>query len=163
MNAQPSPSADPAVEETELLPIRQLLSYRLHRVANALSRSAAIRYRREFNVSLQEWRTIALLGADEPLTVNRLARLAGLDKAQMSRVATKLAEGGYVDREPGPGRTTQLTLTRSGRSLYKGLIAAANDRNDAFLVTLTEQEQEVLDSALRKLSTLAKALERSER
>ncbi|MFC4055362.1 MULTISPECIES: MarR family winged helix-turn-helix transcriptional regulator [Actinomadura] len=163
MNAQPSPSADPAAQETELLPIRELLSYRLHRVANALSRSAALRYRREFNVSLQEWRTIALLGADEPLTVNRLARLAGLDKAQMSRVASKLAAGGLVEREPGPGRTTQLTLTRSGRALYRGLIGAANERNNAFLVCLTPLEQEVLDSALRKLATLAKALERSER
>ena len=36
----------------ELLPITELLSYRLSRVANALSRSAALRYRREFDVSL---------------------------------------------------------------------------------------------------------------
>ena len=43
--------------------IRDLLSYRLHTVANLLSRGAELRYRREFGVSLWEWRTIALLGA----------------------------------------------------------------------------------------------------
>ncbi|WP_199536982.1 MarR family winged helix-turn-helix transcriptional regulator [Spongiactinospora gelatinilytica] len=165
MNAHPTRSpttAAEAAEERPMLPIRELLSYRLHRVANALSRSAALRYRREFDVTLHEWRTIALLGADEPLTVNRLARLAGLDKAQMSRVTGKLTDRGLIEREPGPGRTTQLSLTRSGRVLYRGLIRAANERNDAFLVCLTPLEQEVLDSALSKLATLAKVLERSE-
>jgi DNA-binding MarR family transcriptional regulator len=163
MNAHPAGTAAPAAGAAGPLPITQLLSYRLHRVANALSRSAALRYRREFDVSLHEWRTIALLGESEPLTVNHLARLAGLDKAQMSRVTAKLAERGLVKREPGPGRTTQLSLTNGGRSLYGGLISAANERNDAFLVCLTQDEREALDSALFKLGTLAKALARAER
>ncbi|MBT2208969.1 MULTISPECIES: MarR family winged helix-turn-helix transcriptional regulator [Actinomadura] len=162
MNADPARSADPAAETTALLPIRELLSYRLHRVANALSRSAALRYRREYGVSLHEWRTVALLGADEPQTVNQLARLAGLDKAQMSRVVGKLTERGLLERQPGPGRTTQLSLTRSGKSLYRGLISAANDRNAAFLACLSPDEQEVLDSALRKLAAVGRALERAE-
>ncbi|WP_242884355.1 MarR family winged helix-turn-helix transcriptional regulator [Actinomadura litoris] len=162
MNADPARSADPAAETTALLPIRELLSYRLHRVANALSRSAALRYRREYGVSLHEWRTVALLGADEPQTVNQLARLAGLDKAQMSRVVAKLTERGLLERQPGPGRTTQLSLTRSGKSLYRGLISAANDRNAAFLACLSPDEQEVLDSALRKLAAVGRALERAE-
>lgn len=162
MNAGPNSSA-PSVTAREVAPIQELLSYRLHRVANAISRSAALRYRREFDVSLHEWRAVALLGADEPLNVNQLARLAGLDKAQMSRVVSKLWERDLVERESGPGRTTKLTLTRNGRSLYRGLIEAANERNDAFMVCLTEEEQRVLDTALTKLSTLAKALERTER
>ncbi|MDH4325630.1 MAG: MarR family transcriptional regulator, partial [Betaproteobacteria bacterium] len=54
--------------------IRELLSYRLHVVANLLSRGAELRYRREFGVSLWEWRTIALLGgAHEALSLNELA------------------------------------------------------------------------------------------
>ena len=45
--------------------IRELLSYRLHVVANLLSRGAELRYGREFGVSLWEWRTVALLGGAE--------------------------------------------------------------------------------------------------
>ena len=153
---------DAAVDPSSLLPIDELLSYRIGRVANAMSRSAALRYRREFDVTLGEWRTLALLGAKAPLTVNKLARLTALDKAQMSRVITKLSERGLILREYGAGRTTQLTLTRKGRSVYKGLIAAANERNDAFLLCLTPDEREVLDSALDKLATLARALENGE-
>lgn len=142
--------------------ITEILSYRLHSVANAISRSAALRYKREFDVSLGEWRTIALLGAEAPLTLNRLARRAALDKAQMSRMVAKLVERGLVQRESGVARTTQLSLTRRGASAYQGLIEAANERNDAFLACLTPQEQEVLDSALTKLAVIARALEGAE-
>ena len=51
--------------------IRDLISYRLHVVANLLSRGAELRYRREFGVSLWEWRTIALLGASGRAAVAR--------------------------------------------------------------------------------------------
>ncbi|MBB4684108.1 MarR family winged helix-turn-helix transcriptional regulator [Amycolatopsis jiangsuensis] len=142
-----------------LLPISELLSYRMHRVANAISRSAATRYRRDFDVSLGEWRTLALLGEESPLTLNRLAARAGLDKAQMSRVVAKLDERGLLVRASGAGRSTQLSLSRKGRSVYQGLIEAANERNEAFLVCLNPAEREALDSALDKLGTLAKALE----
>jgi DNA-binding MarR family transcriptional regulator len=152
----------PRAETTDLVPITGLLSYRLSRVANALSRSATVRYRRQFDVSLGEWRAIALLGESAPQTLNRLARLAALDKAQMSRVISGLTERGFVLREQGPRRTTQLSLTRRGKTLYEGLIAAANERNDAFLVCLTPEERIALDAALEKLATLARALERSE-
>nr|CEL12957.1 Transcriptional regulator, MarR family [Kibdelosporangium sp. MJ126-NF4]CTQ98642.1 Transcriptional regulator, MarR family [Kibdelosporangium sp. MJ126-NF4] len=171
MKPTPSASSDPEPPQratpdrarpSDQLPIHGLLSYRLSRVANTMSRSAALRYRREFDVSLGEWRTIALLGADAPLTLNKLARLAALDKAQMSRVVAKLSERGLVLRELGAGRTTQLTLTRKGAALYRGLIDAANERDQAFLVCLTEQERQVLDTALDKLGTLARALERAE-
>ena len=81
----------PPSSTTELPGIRELLSYKLHVVANLLSRGAELRYRREFGVSLWEWRAIALLGASrEPQSLNALAAAAGVDKSQMSRVISGL-------------------------------------------------------------------------
>src|ERR1041385_807825 len=105
--------------------IRELISYRLHVVANLLSRGAELRYRREFGVSLWEWRTIALLGAAaEPLSLNELSRSAGIHKSQMSRVVSGLAKRRIVLREdhPDDGRGVSLALSRTGRKLYDGLI-----------------------------------------
>jgi DNA-binding MarR family transcriptional regulator len=141
--------------------IQELLAYQLSRVANAISRSAALRYRRDFGISIGEWRTLALLGARSPLTLNRLARLAALDKAQMSRIVSKLTERELITRRFGAGRTTELSLTRKGRALYRKLIAVANERNDAFLGCLSAREREVLDSALSKLGALAREFERN--
>jgi DNA-binding MarR family transcriptional regulator len=139
--------------------IRDLLSYRLHVVANLLSRGAELRYRREFGVSLWEWRTIALLGAvTEPLSFNHLAHAAGVHKSQMSRVVSGLVRRRLVVREPLPGdaRGIRLALTRTGRKLYEGLIRAAAERDAAFRGCLSKAETRVFDRALSKLAGQAR-------
>ena len=146
--------------------IRDLLSYRLHLVANLLSRGAELRYRREFGVSLWEWRTIALLGAaTEPLSLNHLAHAAGIHKSQMSRVVSGLAKRRIVSREPDPGdaRGVRLALSRSGRRLYDGLISAAAERDAAFRGCLSEREKQVFDRALGKLATQARVFIQQEK
>src|SRR5690242_15186122 len=115
--------------------IRDLLSYRLHVVANLLSRGAELRYRREFGVSLWEWRTLALLGAvTEPLSLNHLAHSAGIHKSQMSRVVSGLARRRLVRRaaDPADARGVQIALSKVGRKVYDGLIRAAAERDAAF-------------------------------
>ena len=146
--------------------IRELLSYRLHQVANLLSRGAEMRYRREFGVSLWEWRTVALLGgASEPQSLNELARAAGVDKGQMSRVVSGLTGRKIVSRETdaNDGRGIRLSLTRSGRSLYRRLIGAAAERNSAFLGCLTAKEREHLEQAMTKLAREARAFIQKEK
>lgn len=141
--------------------ISDLLSYRVHVVANLLSRGAELRYRREFGVSLWEWRTIALLGAaGEPLSLGHLAHAAGIDKSQMSRVVSGLAKRRIVLREahPGDARGVRLTLTRAGRKLYDGLIRAAAQRDAAFRNCLSEKEKDVFERVLTKLAGQAREL-----
>src|SRR5262245_18445421 len=121
--------------------IRDLLSYRVHRVANLLSRSAELRYRREFGVSLREWRTIALLGAaDAPQSPGHLARAAGIDKGQMSRVVSGLVKRRLVLRaaHSRDGRGVRLTPSQNGLKVYKGLIRAAGQRDHALLDCLSK-------------------------
>lgn len=146
--------------------IGALLSYRLHVVANLLSRGAELRYRREFGVSLWEWRTIALLGGvAEPQSLNDLASAAGIDKSQMSRVVSGLAARRLVLRsiDAEDARGVRLTLTRAGRALYQGLIRAAAERNDAFLDCLGARERAAFDAALEKLAARARELIARER
>lgn len=145
--------------------IKELLSYRLHRVANLLSRGAELRYRREFGVSLWEWRTLALLGgAQSPLSLNELANAAGVDKSQMSRVVSGLSGRKLVLRadDKADGRGVKLRLSSAGRKIYDGLIAAAAERNDAFLGCLSAREQACLEGALDKLAEEARRFIQSE-
>jgi DNA-binding MarR family transcriptional regulator len=156
----------PRSSTTEPAGIRGLLSYRLHVVANLLSRGAELRYRREFGVSLWEWRTLALLGAArEAQSLNALARAAGIDKSQMSRVVSGLAARRLVLRaiDADDARGVRLTLTRAGRTLYDGLIRAAAERNDAFLECLGAKERAAFDAALDKLAARAREFIEGER
>jgi DNA-binding MarR family transcriptional regulator len=143
--------------------IRELISYRLHTVANLLSRGAELRYRREFGVSLWEWRSIALLGAvTEPLSLNHLAHAAGVHKSQMSRVVSGLTRRKLVLRAAN-GREVALTLTRSGRRLYDGLISAASERDETFNRCLSKNEKEIFDRCLAKLAGQARDLIQKEK
>jgi DNA-binding MarR family transcriptional regulator len=146
--------------------IRELLSYRLHQVANLLSRGAEMRYRREFGVSLWEWRTVALLGgAAEPQSLNELARAAGMDKGQMSRVVSGLTRKKMVFRETdaNDGRGIRLSLTRAGRTLYQKLISAAAERNGVLLGCLSAKERACLEQAMTKLAREARSLIQKEK
>ena len=146
--------------------IRELLSYRLHRVANLLSRGAEMRYRREFGVSLWEWRTVALLGGSgEPQSLNDLARAAGMDKSQMSRVVSGLTGKRMVRRETDAkdARGIRLSLTLSGKKLYQRLIRAAAERNSAFLGCLSARERACLEQAMRKLAREARGFIQQEK
>jgi len=139
--------------------IKDLISYQLHTVANLLSRGAELRYRREFGVSLWEWRTIALLGAsEEPQSLGHLARAAGIDKSQMSRVVSGLAKRKLVmrDANDADGRGVHLRLSKAGRKLYDGLIGAAAERDAAFRRCLTSSEKTIFEKALSKLATQAR-------
>ena len=146
--------------------IQDLLSYRLHKVANLLSRGAELRYKREFGVSLWEWRSLALLGAaSEPLSLNHLAHAAGIHKSQMSRVVSALAARKLVERSANAadGRGVHLELSRAGRRLYHGLIEAASERDAAFRRCLSTQEKAVFDKALAKLAGRARELIQQEK
>ncbi len=137
--------------------IKDLLSYRVHKLAGALSRGAASRYKREFGVSLVEWRTIALLGDFAPLSLKQLAALAALDKSLVSRTISALAERNLVLREvsPADGREVELRLSLEGKTLHDGLMRAAGERDAAFHGALSPEERAVLDSLLLKLEAEA--------
>ena len=93
-----------------------------------------------------------------------LARAAGLDKAQMSRVVSSLIERNFVVRETSPnGRSVvALSLTPSGRKIYSGLIVAAAERDRAFRDALEPGELAVLEAALEKLAQQARSFIKAE-
>ncbi|NKE48453.1 MarR family transcriptional regulator [Roseomonas frigidaquae] len=152
----PPPSGLPPGPEPAT--IRDLLSYRIHRLANALSRGAARRYRLEFGVSLMEWRILALLGGFAPLTLRDLARESGLDKAQASRAVKALVARGLVERATGTqdAREVALRLSAEGARLQDGLMQAARARDAAFRAALPAETLAVLEEAIRLLQAEAR-------
>ena len=158
-------NADAEPEQPTRVGMMELVSFRLHSVANMLSRGAAMQYRRQFDVTLWEWRTIALVGAKPELSLNELAKTADLDKSQVSRVVAGLTERRLVLRraDSTDGRGIRLSLTREGQKLYDGLIEAANARNQIVLGALTDEDCEALNRVLGKLELVAREFIRKEK
>src|SRR4051812_3459340 len=96
---------------------RNLLAYQVSSTADALRRSAALRMRREHEVSLAQVRALALIEHLQPVRLRDVAADAGADKAQISRVVSSLVDKGYVSRRAlaGDAQSAHLELTDSGR------------------------------------------------
>lgn len=138
--------------------IENLLSYRLLVVANLLSRSQLVRFGPVSAISLAEWRTLALVTNFGPLSVKSLARHAGLDFGQTSRLVSRMCDSGLIEKQRGDdARSVILSVTASGRALHRRLWSVAMRCNDDFLKSLSAASRKGLLEALDTLSAAAKA------
>jgi len=135
--------------------LKELFSYRLNRLAYVSSRIAAGLNESRYGVGPREWRILALLGAAPNMSLNALAREANIDKSQASRTVSDLIDRGLIERcaDAQDARGVNLDLTRAGKKLYQEMFPAAVERNEEMLAVLSEDEREVLERALEKMTT----------
>ncbi len=140
--------AGPAGDE----PARKL-TYRMPLLHKLTDKESQRRYPLETGLSLSDGRCLSAIGAFEPLSVNALAQMANLNKAQASRAAQSLADQGLVVKagSESDGRGVQLTLTAKGRKACKQVIDLVDRRNDEIFGCLSAQEQRVLGDLFDRL------------
>jgi DNA-binding MarR family transcriptional regulator len=134
--------------------LKALFSYRLNRLAFVSSRLAAVVNESRYNMGPRDWRIIALLAAQAPMSLNALARESNVDKSQASRTVADLIERKLIKRSADAldGRGVSLDLTAAGRAFYKKVFPTAVDRNEELLSVLSEHERDVVEVALDKLT-----------
>jgi DNA-binding MarR family transcriptional regulator len=154
MNTPPSPPQG----------IRDLVSYRLHVLANLSARWAEARYQQRFGLKLLEWRAMALLGGYAPQSLNELARGAGLEKSYASRTVASLIRRKLVSSAPDDrdARGKLFELTRSGKALYRKVFEDAIARSEAWVSVLSAEEYAALMDMLERLTDQARLLEMME-
>lgn len=137
-----------------------LLSNKILTLATLLRRSASVVYSRELGLSQSEWRIVAIVGDEAPLSLGRLVEILGLDKGQLSRGVTSLVDRGILARLPGKGdnREIRIDLTRHGGEIFACLMALALARNRELVADLNRAEQAALFNALNQLVENAKAI-----
>jgi DNA-binding MarR family transcriptional regulator len=137
-----------------------LLNYRLKRLL-ALGGAPAIRLcEGRYGVTRLEWRLVAALVESGPMSPSALAERAGIDPGRVSLALRRLVAKALVERHAAGAdrRRASVAVTSSGRRLYDSLwpeLAAINRR---LMSALNDEEAEVLDRCLSKLTTLAQAI-----
>ena len=92
-------------------------------------------------------------GAPYELSPGRLIRETLVTSGTMTNRIDRLAERGFVRREPDPTdrRGVQVVLTDSGRAAVDGSLVDLMERERALLDHLTRREQQDLANLLRRL------------
>lgn len=147
-------------QERAAFALDNFLPYRLALLSSLVSGSIQKLYAAEFDISIPEWRLVAILGSDGPMTSNDIRQRAAMDKVQVSRAAAKLLDAGHIRKQvhPEDKRRAILSLSGSGLKIYNQIVPIALEREAYLSSALTEKEKENLIQLLEKLTKIAKSM-----
>jgi len=141
--------------------IDQFLTFHLVRLANAAKTNVTRRYLNDFNLSVPEWRLLALSMRFAPLRFSEMVERSNMDKGQVSRTLAALTKRGLIAaRTVGPKSKRQretislpviVSVTAKGRKLYESVLPVAQRHQARLLKTLSPTERKTLHSILTRL------------
>jgi len=144
----------------DLLVLEDFLPYRLSILSNRVSRAIAARYAKTFDLTIPEWRIIAVLGRRVELTATEIAEATEMDKVAVSRAVARLVGAGRVRAraDAADARRQILSLTRDGESVHARIAPIALASEQKLLAALDTRERVQLDALLDRLLAAAKRL-----
>lgn len=142
------------------LRLGEYLPYRLSVAANAVSQLIARAYGDRFDLKVPEWRLIAVLADEGPLTPQSLCERTVMDKVTVTRAAQALVRRRILRREPNAsdGRSHRLRLTPAGKELHRRIAPLALEYEARLLAHIGQPEAERLKRQLQRLQKIADAL-----
>jgi DNA-binding MarR family transcriptional regulator len=131
----------------------RFLPYLLNVLASRMGNGLARVYASRFDISIAEWRVIAHLSLNRNVSVRDIHEAVDMDKAKVSRAATRLEMLGYVEKRENPSdrRLVEMALTRKGRALLQEIAPLALAYQDEALTALDADEQATLRRLVLKL------------
>jgi MarR family transcriptional regulator, lower aerobic nicotinate degradation pathway regulator len=129
------------------------LGYWLRTVSNAVSHSFAREVESE-GVTVAEWVLLRALYDADWVAPSRLADQMGMTKGAISKLADRLLEKDFIQREANAhdGRAHMLALTSAGRILVPRLARIADANDASFFAALTADERRQLQTLLRTIA-----------
>lgn len=141
--------------------LEQFFPYRLSVLANTVTRALADLYESEHDLSIAEWRLLAILARFGPVSANGVCARSAMDKVRVSRAVQRAVSRGLVDRttDPDDRRRSVLTLTAQGRAIYNRIVPLAREREAQILSALSKAETDALMVSLLRLQASAGAFD----
>lgn len=147
--------------ELPLFELEHFLPYRLSILANRVSKAVARLYASRFDMTIPEWRVLAVVGRFGPLTATDVGSRTEMDKVQVSRSIARLLDRGLIERrtDPNDRRRMDLRLTEQGRVIHGEIVPLARSVEMKLLATLDEASRAALINGLEKLESVLNAFD----
>jgi DNA-binding MarR family transcriptional regulator len=125
----------------------------LHSKTSKLLRAAADTAVQRHGLRLGQDHLLAALWAEDGRTPGEIAAAVNVTTPAVTKLATRMAESGWLERRPDPhdNRLVRLWLTPAGRALQKPIEAERQALEDRITATLTKTERAQLMKALTKI------------
>ncbi|WP_266170432.1 MarR family winged helix-turn-helix transcriptional regulator [Dyella subtropica] len=138
------------------LELERFLPYRLSILSNTVSQAIADDYQQRYDLTVTEWRVMAVLARFDGLSAREVAERTAMDKVAVSRALARLVEAGRVHRgtHDGDKRRSVLSLSENGWQVHDEVAPMARAREREVLAKLDDEEQAWLTRILDKLQPL---------
>ena len=135
------------------LELERFLPYRLSILSNTISQAIADDYQRRYDISVTEWRVMAVLARFDGLSAREVAERTAMDKVAVSRALARLVEAKRVSRvtHDDDKRRSVLSLTEAGWTMHDEVAPMARAREREVLAKLDAEECAWLTRILDKL------------
>lgn len=135
------------------LVLEGFVPYRLSVLSNRISARIAELYQAEFDLSVTEWRIVAVLARFPALSANEVAARTAMDKVMVSRTVARLLERKLLKRKIDPidRRKSMLDLSASGARMHARVAPLALALEARLLSSFNTLEHEALEALFDKL------------
>jgi DNA-binding MarR family transcriptional regulator len=149
-----APETPPGAADGEVILLEKFLPYRLTILANQVAAPLAAQYVKRFDLSVPEWRCMAVIGRFPGLSVLDLVEKTAMDKVAVSRAVSRLESMSRVDRQIADDdrRRNILHLSPEGWHVFRQVIPFAKRIEQALLSDFSDEEREVLFGFIDRLS-----------
>lgn len=143
-----------------MLDLEHFLPYRLSVLSNRISQGIAAAYRNRFDLSVTEWRAIAIVGRYPGISATGVAQRSAMDKVAVSRAVKNLLARQLLERQDNDSdrRAKHLHLSPAGRDIHDRIVPAARAYERRLIDALEPADREALDRVIRRLADAADPL-----
>ncbi|AKQ42662.2 transcriptional regulator marR/emrR family protein [Aurantiacibacter atlanticus] len=125
-----------------------------------MSGRIAQEYRQRWELSIPEWRVMAVLGDAGPQTQRELTKRTLMDKVAVNRACKVLEERSLAQRTPNEhdGRSHLLALTSEGTTMHGEIMPLALEMERQLFAGFSAEELDLFRTLLARARAKAEAL-----
>lgn len=140
--------------------LEDFLPYRLAVLSNTVSTTVARFYDAKFDLTIPEWRVIAIVGRFPGLSAIEVADRTMMDKVAVSRAVTKLLKNGRIDRAfaDADRRRSILNLSEEGRRVHDDVATLAMQFERDLLHGLDDNDVDQLNMLMDRVLARARLI-----
>ncbi len=135
--------------------LNKFLPYQLSVLSNKISAGIAKYYRQQYNISVSQWRVLALLSDKGNQTAKELTIKSQMDKVRVSRTMKSLEERNFISQQAcqKDKRARRYKLTKEGDALINEVKPKAIAFEKRLLETLSTIQIDELQNCLQALNS----------
>ncbi|SFD88627.1 DNA-binding transcriptional regulator, MarR family [Sulfitobacter brevis] len=133
--------------------IEDVISFKIKRLNGLIDRRGFDWLEALFDLSLNEWRVLALIRSKGPVRAGDLSGFLLMDKSQLSRLLKELIGKRLISSNPDrqDARAVVLRVTTKGKALYGRILGEVVRRNERVLTPLTAGEAALFNGMLDRV------------